>query len=359
MSQSITSYEIAPDGRRALLGARGDLFTVPAKFGQIRNLSQSPGIHERNSVWSPDGKWIAAISDRSGEDEIWLFDQDGKNAPLQITRNGDVYKYRMIWSPDSRKILWSDKKLRLQFVELESRSVTLVDEAKAFEFSDYSWSPDSKWISFAKNEQEMMSRLYLYSLETKTATPVTDGWFSCSNPLFSSDGQYLIFVSDRDFNPIYSQTEWNHVYRDMARIYLLTLRKDIPSPFQPKSDEVQIKAPPANAETKEAPKDKSGEEKPVKIDFDGLAQRLVSLPVSPAQYSSLASVEQKVYYIRRGSKDEKPILMLYDLKELKETELGPAEGFEISANQKKMLIKQSGTYAIIDLPAGKLKSRIG
>jgi tricorn protease len=360
VSQSITNYEISPDGQRALFGARGDLFTVPAKFGEIRNLTQTPGVHERNSIWSPDGKWIAAVCDRSGEDEIWLYSQDGKGTPRQITRNGDVYKYALVWSPDSRKLLWADKKLRLQYVDVESQAVTLVDEAKAFEFNDYSWSPDSKWIAFAKNEQEMMSRLYLYSLESKSAAPITDGWYSCSEPIFSSDGQYLFFVSDRDFNPIYSQTEWNHIYRDMARIYILTLRKELSSPFQPKSDEVQLKALiPVKSESKEEKKEEkkaaAAAEKPLKIDLDGLTQRIIGLPVAPAQYSSLSSVEQKLFYIRRGSKDEKPLLFVYDLKELKETELGQVDGFEISANLKKMLVKQSPSYAIIDLPSAKIE----
>ncbi len=151
-----------------------------------------------------------------------------------------------------RKILWSDKKLHFQYVDLDRVPLSWSMKPKPSNSTTIPGRQTANGLPFAKNEQEMMSRLYLYSLENKTATPVTDGWFSCSGPIFSTDGQYLFFVSDRDFNPIYSQTEWNHIYRDMARIYLLTLRKDIPSPFQPKSDEVQLKAPPAKAEAKEA-----------------------------------------------------------------------------------------------------------
>ncbi|HNW58862.1 MAG TPA: PDZ domain-containing protein [bacterium] len=354
VSGAITNYEIAPDGQRALFGARGDLFTVPAKYGEIRNLSRTPGIHERNSVWSPDGRWIAALSDRTGEDEIWLFPQDGKGEPRQITRNSDVYKYRLSWSPDSRKLLWADKKLRLQYVDIESQMVTLVDTSRVFEFSDYTWSPGSQWIAYARPEEQMMSRLYLYSLETRSATAVTDGWFDCSDPAFSSDGLYLYFVSERDFNPLYSQVEWNHIYRDLSRIYLMTLSKETPSPFQPKSDEVQIKSPvPQPAE--KAKKESAVVVTPRKIDLDGLAQRVVGLPIAPAQYGSLTALEQKLYYIRRGSKDEKPLLLMYDLKEQKETELGQIDGYEVSANQKKMLVKQAAAYAIIDLPAARIE----
>lgn len=357
VSTAIAQYEIAPDGQRALFGARGDLFTVPAKYGEIRNLSRTPGIHERNSVWSPDGRWIAALSDRTGEDEIWLFPQDGKGEPRQITRNGDVYKYRLSWSPDSRKLLWADKKLRLQFVDIESQTVTQVDQARAFEFTDYVWSPSSKWIAYVKNEEQMMSRLYLYSLESKSTTSVTDGWFDCSDPAFSSDGLYLYFVSERDFNPLYSQTEWNHIYRDLARIYMLTLNKDTPSPFQPRSDEVQVKSPaPAAPKAPESSKKESAVTiTPLRIDLDGLAQRIVGLPLSPAQYDHLTGIEQKLYYLRRGSKDDKPQLLMYDLKEQKETELGQIDGYEISANSKKMLVKQGTAYAIIDLPAARIE----
>ncbi|HOC89891.1 MAG TPA: PDZ domain-containing protein [bacterium] len=360
VSQSIANFEISPDGQRALFGARGDLFTTPAKYGEIRNLTATPGIHERSSSWSPDGRWIAAISDRSGEDEIWLFSQEGKTAPRQITRNGDVYKYRPHWSPDSRKLLWADKKLRLQYVDIESREITLVDSARVFEFNDYAWSPNNKWIVYTRSEEEMMPRLYLYSVATKTTTPISDGWFDCANPVFSSDDRYLFFVSDRDFNPLYSQTEWNHIYRDMSRIYMMTLARDTKSPFEPKSDEVQIgESAPAAAGNKTGKKEEKKENSfaitTSRIDVEGLAQRIIGLPVKPANYSHLTSVADKLYYTRRGSRDEKPLLLFYDLKELKETELGQIDGYEISANQKKMLVKQGPAYAIIDLPTAKIE----
>ena len=360
VSQSIANFEISPDGQRALFGARGDLFTTPAKYGEIRNLTATPGIHERSSSWSPDGRWIAAISDRSGEDEIWLFSQEGKTAPRQITRNGDVYKYRPHWSPDSRKLLWADKKLRLQYVDIDSREITLVDSARVFEFNDYAWSPNNKWIVYTRSEEEMMPRLYLYSVATKTTTPISDGWFDCANPVFSSDDRYLFFVSDRDFNPLYSQTEWNHIYRDMSRIYMMTLARDTKSPFEPKSDEVQIgESAPAAAGNKTGKKEEKKENSfaitTSRIDVEGLAQRIIGLPVKPANYSHLTSVADKLYYTRRGSRDEKPLLLFYDLKELKETELGQIDGYEISANQKKMLVKQGPAYAIIDLPTAKIE----
>ncbi len=356
VSAFITSLDISPDGQRALFGARGDLFTIPAKYGETRNLTATPGIHERSSTWSPDGRWIAAISDRSGEDEIWLFSQDSKSAPRQITSCGDVYKYQPRWSPDSRKLLWADKKLRLQYVDIESQKITLVDSARVFEFNDYAWSPNNKWIVYTRNEEEMMPCLYLYSVATGTTTAISDGWFDCANPVFSSDERFLFFVSDRDFNPLYSQIEWNHIYRDMSRIYMLTLAKETPSPFQPKSDEVQIGgATSAGSSSKSEKKENSFSITTSRVDIEGLAQRIIGLPVKPANYSRLTSVGDKLYYIRRSSGDEKPILLLYDLKELKETELGQIDNYEISADLKKMIVRQGPTYAIIDLPSAKIE----
>jgi len=357
VNKNITNYEISPDGQRALFGARGDIFTVPQKNGPIRNLTQTPGVHERNSVWSPDGKYIAYISDLSGEDEIYIRPADGRGAVEQLTKNGDSYKYAIIWSPDSRKILWADKKLRLQFVDLQSHAIQPVDQAEMWEFNEYVWSPDGQWIAYNKTEREMMNRIYFYSLEKKSSLPVTDGWFSCSNPLFSSDGNFFFFTSERDFNPIYSQTEWNHAYRDMDRIYLMTLSKATASPFRPKSDEVGAKDDKTKNETagKDKKENKPETAPPLKIDPDGLMERIAGLPIAASDYRSLASVEGKLYYIRKGSKDEKSLLLMYDFKELKETELGQADGYEISADRKKMLISQAGSYAIIDLPSARME----
>ena len=147
VSENVTNYEISPDGKRALFGGRGDIFTVPAKYGAVRNLTNTPGIHERNSKWSPDGKWIAYISDATGEGEIYIMPQDGSGSPVQLTKGEDTYKYQPYWSPDSRKLLWADKKLRLRYVDITTKAVKEVAKAEAWEFDDYRWSPDSKWIT--------------------------------------------------------------------------------------------------------------------------------------------------------------------------------------------------------------------
>jgi tricorn protease len=358
VSDQITNYEISPDGKRALFGARGDIFTVPAKYGLTRNLTATPGVHERNSKWSPDGKWIAYISDATGEDEIYIEPQDGSGSPIQITKNGHNYKYQISWSPDSKKIMWADREQHLYYVDIEKKDVKQIAYSKVFEFSDYTWSPDNKWVAYVKPEDEWMSRIYLYSLEDGKEYEATDKWYSSSQPTFSSDGKYLFFVSDRDFNPIYSATEWNHAYQDMSRVYLITLSKEIDSPFKPKSDEVSVKEEKAKSEEKKDKKDEKKEEKEkpvtVKIDVDGLKDRVVSLPIDAANYRNIQSVGNNVYYIRQSSKEEKSQLLMYDLSELKETNLGEVDGYEISADQKKMLVGKDKSYYIIDLPKSKI-----
>lgn len=351
VADNISNYEISPDGNRALFGARGDVFSVPAKEGVTFNLTGTPGIHERNSKWSPDGKWISYISDRDGEDELFIRQAQAPYNEIRLSKSDGAYMYQPYWSPDSKKLLWADKDLRLRFIDIDSKNITEIDKSETWEFSDYSWAPDSKWITYSRFEYETMNKIYIYSLENKKSYAVTEGWYSSSDPVFSSDGKYLFFVSNRDFNPVYSWTEWNHAYTDMSKIYLVALNSDVPSPFAPKNDEVKM-------EKKSDKKDKD-EKKPekisVKIDFKSMDSRIVDLPVSASNFFHLSAMEDKVYYQRNGSNDEKPLLFMYDLKEKKETELGQINGYEISSDGKKMLVGQNKKYAVIDLPKAKIE----
>lgn len=330
----------SPDGKRVAFTARGNLFSVPNGPGITRHLSHSLGIHDRNPHWAPDGKNIAYISDQSGEDEIHMRAPDGKSPPVQLTTGGDVYKYSLTWSPDSKKILWTDRKFRIRVLDVASRQITEVATSKYWEIHDATWSPDSKWISWSERGDSGMDKVRLHELASAKTHDITEGWNDSHGPAFSGDGKFLFFISARDFNPIYSATEWNHAYRDMERVYAVSLAKDTPSPFRPKTDEPEIK-PAVDAKDKD-----------LKVDIANFADRTFQIPTPPGSYRSLQSVGSTVYYIRSSSKDSKSTFASYDLATRAETNLGSVSGFEITADEKKMLVRVDGKYAVIDLPRG-------
>ncbi len=356
-SKYIRSLAVSPHGKRVVFGARGDVFTVPVKSGITQNLTTSPGVHDRNVEWSPNGKYISYISDKSGEDEIYIITQDGSEAPVQLTKNSDTYKYNPIWSPDSKKLLWGDKKLRLQYVDIESKKVTVVKQSKVWEYRDYNWSPDSKWITYTNIRNGTTNQVFIYELASKTNTAVTNDWYDANSPVFSTDGKYLFFVSSRDYNPVYSWTEWNHAYVDMNNIYFITLDKSTPSPFEPENDEVKIEEKEDDAGKKD--KGDKGEEAEksddIKVDLDGISDRIIGLPIKPGRYWNINAIGNSIYFNRFKSSDSKPAFMLYDLKSEKETKLGDYSNYIITADHKKMLLSTGGKYAVIDLPKAKVQ----
>jgi len=356
VSQIVRYADLSPEGNRALLGARGEIFSLPAKEGITYNLSQTPGVHERNSTWSPDGRWIAFIADPTGENEIYIRRTDLQSKAVQLTSGSDTYIFDIVWSPDSRKILFSDKKLRLSFIDINSKTIVQVAQAEAWEIRDYSWSPDSKWIAYTRPEREVMNKICLYDVDGKKTIEATDGWFSASSPIFSSDGKYLFFVSDRDFDPKWNAVEWNYSYQDMQRIYLLTLAKETPSPFVLKNDSVAVKSETPKPQEKKKD-EKPAAEKPVivRVDSDGLRDRIAALPIKPAAYSGLISIGDNLYYRRNAAADEKPQLCVFQFKDKKEIELAAIGGYTVSADQKKMLVMENKKIAIIDVPAQKLE----
>src|SRR5262249_30744270 len=155
--------------------------------------------------------------------------------------NGDVYKYDIAWSPDSKKIVWGDKKLRIQYVDIDSKKISLVEQSDVWEFTDYSWSPDSKWIAYTKQERDSKNIVYLYNITTQKKITATDGWYDSGNPSFSPDGKYLYVVSNRDFNPTFSNTDFEIAYLNMSKVYMIPLSKETANPFAPVNNEVAVK----------------------------------------------------------------------------------------------------------------------
>jgi tricorn protease len=357
VSKNITTFDISNDGKRALFGAHGDVFTVPEKYGETRNLTQSSGIHERDSKWSADGKWISYISDKTGEDEIYIQAQDGSRPAVEITSGSSDYKYQPYWSPDSKKLLWSDRNQTLHYVDIDTKLTTNVDIDSIFEIRDYAWSPDSKWITYTKNSDNRFQQIYLYSLDQKKSFPVTENWYHAFNSTFSIDGKYLFFISSRDFNPDFSNVGSTISYSDMSNIYFVTLTKDTPSLFKLKSDEAEPTTNTIKPETSDKKKESASVPKKIdlQVDIDGIEGRIGKLPIKASNYFNLTSVENKLYYQRRGRKDEKAALFMYDFDSREEKNLGQVDGYEISANKKKMIVSQNGLYGIINVPATEIK----
>jgi tricorn protease len=357
VSEDIENYEIAPDGKRALFGAHGDVFTVPAKYGEIRNITKTSGVHERDSKWSPDGKWISFISDKTGEDEIYIQVQDGSSPAIQLTTNGKAYKYQPIWSSDSKKIMWSNSEHKLKYIDIDSKKVVDADYDPVMEISDYSWSQDSKWATYTKEGTNNFSIVYIYSLEQNKAFPVTENWYNSGNPVFSDNGKYLFFTSDRDYNLDFSQVEFDIAYKDMSSIYFVTLAKETPSLFAAKSDEVAVESDDAKPDTKTNKKSKKATEPAsgLKIDINGIQGRIGKLPLPGANYYSLASVGNKLYFQKYKSGDGRSSFFVYDFDKRKKTSLGSIGGYEISADKEKMLVSQNGSYGIIDLPSSTVE----
>lgn len=361
-SDNIFEGDISPNGERVVFSARGDVFTVPSEKGITRNLTQTSEAHDRSAAWSPDGRYIAYLSDKSGEYEIYMQAQDGSSEAIKLTDGADTYKFAISWSPDSKKILFNDRKFRLQYVDIDTKKVTLVDKGEYGQIYSFNWAPDSKWITYTLRDENRFGVIYSYNLEKALKQPVTDNWYDSSQPTFSNDGKYLLFSSDRDFNPIYSQTEWNHAYQAMSKVYLVLLSKDTPSPFSLENNEVviaQSETPKTiDAKTEKGTKDVAKKEATpavtVKIDFDNISSRVIALPIDVAYYGNINCIDGKVYYNQYKPESESSTVRMYDLKKKTETELGESIGFTISSNGKKMLVNKNKSYYVIDLPSAKI-----
>ncbi len=367
----IIDFSLSPSAKRALFSARGEVFTVPQEKGEVRNITETPTIREIYSAWSPDGKWITYLSDRTGEYELYIRAQDGSDAEKRITTDGNCYRFPPVWSPDSKKLIYSDKKLRLYYVDIDEREPVLIDKAEVSEIHDYVWSSDSKWITYSKNNPAYFASVYLYSVDKNKVYQITGDLTDDFSPVFDPEGKYLYFVSARSFYPTFSDFEPAYVYRNTRNIYVITLQADSLSPFAPESDEEkgeEEEKEKKDKEKDEKKKDEDGneeEEKPkdIQIDLEGIDQRIVGVPIKPGNYARLTAAKDKIFYLsmpaiyQRGS-DSKPQndLHMYDIKEREEEPiLSGINNYDISQKGDKIIYRSGDTYGIIDTKSGKNK----
>jgi len=392
-SKQITDFDIAPDGKRAVFAARGEVFTVPAKDGSTRNLTHSPGVREQHVSWSPNGQWIVYISDRTGEDEIYIAPQDGLAAEQQITSGHKGFMFQPAWSPDSSKIAWADKDLKLWYVDVKEKKPVEVDRGKYGEILNYSWSPDSKWLAYDKNLESGYSVVYLYGLTDRKMTAVTSTLTNSYSAVFDRDRRYLYFLSDRDYNEVLGNIDFEFANPKTTRVYAVTLTADEPSPFPTLSDEVKVKSeepaaatpvPELNKKGKQPPSKKEPEpkteEKAVqtetkepprvfKIDLDGIQNRIVALAVPPAVIRNLDASKEAIYYstspiggLSGPLPGENPAIHAYDLKERKDKVLlEGADRFALSTDGSKLLYRAEGDgpVGIIDAKPPDAPHKLG
>ncbi|MFO7610430.1 MAG: PDZ domain-containing protein [Candidatus Krumholzibacteriia bacterium] len=368
--------DLAPDAKRAVFEARGDIFTVPAEKGDVRNLTATPGIRERDPVWSPDGRWVAYLSDREGEYQVCMRAGDGSGEEKQLTKKAEAWQYGMEWSPDSKHLLLSDAAMNLWLVDAQSGAMKRIDKGVSDDIRQYAWSHDSAWVAYTRSEANNFSSIFLYDVAAGKSHRVTSDFTNDGQPCFDDEGKYLFFVSARHFNPTLGGYDLHPIWADMDGIYVATLRQDVPNPFPPESDEVEVegeeKDKDEDADKKDEDEDEDADKKdgkdakkakkkpPVKIDIDGLADRLAALEVGPGNYYDLAFAGGKLFYMNRpftpgggrGNNRGSAAIKVYDLKKREEkTVLSPADGYTLSRDGKKLLYGAKGSFGIIDAKA--------
>ena len=375
LGETISGFGISPSAARAVVEARGNIFTVPAEHGSVRTLTtDNSGVHEMNPKWSPDGKWIAYLSDKTGEYEVYVRPQGGGDE-IRITRDGGVYRYGPTWSPDSKKLLYWDKLHRLWWVGTDDKKPVQVDQNEYGDIFDGAWAPDSRWIGYSKFDRRGAGQLFLYSLDQKRSTKVSDGYYNDTNPVFDPEGKYLFFFSQRYFFPSIGQLDQRFNYYSTDGIFALTLKSDELSPFKPQNDEEKDEA------DKEKDKDKETEEekdktkakdkdkkkeppKPVHIDLDGIAVRVSHLPIPSGIYGGLDARKGKLFYVSQaqearaagGGEDGPPKVALhaYDLEKREDKEvLADIEGYALDAEGKKVLYKAGPVLGVVEAVPGK------
>jgi len=378
--KNLQNYSLSPAGVRMVTEAWGEIFTIPSDKGDIRNLTNSPAVADRDPAWSPDGKFIAYFSDEPGEYELQLREQNGTTKVRHISLgNPPSFFYGPVWSPDSKKIAYTDKRLNLWYVDVDSGKTTKVD-------SDYydtpiralnpAWSPDSKWLTYTKQLSSHMRAVYVYSLDSAKTAQITDGMSDCEFANFDKNGKYLYFTSSTDLGLSASWLDMSSLSHPVTRsVYVAVLSKDDPSPLAPESDEEKIK----EAKKAEAEKDKQeakakgkavkaqpGEEKKedaeekkkeepvvVKIDLEGIGQRIVALPIPPKDYQALNAGKTGILFLAEGPEvpgdgDESKItVQKFDLSKRKVDKfMDDVNQFVLSSDGSKLLYKKGEQFGI-------------
>jgi tricorn protease len=382
----IRNFGISPTGARAVMAAWGEIFTVPSDKGDIRNLTRTPAVAERDPSWSPDGKSVAYFSDASGEYNLEIRAQNGQGDVKKLNLGTPPsFFYSPVWSPDSKKIAYSDKRLNLWYIDLEKGTPVKVD-TDYYEGPNFSqsWSPDSKWIAYTKQLPNHFHAVHVYSLEQGKPFQLTDGMSDALFPCFDKNGKYLYFAASTDLGPAAVGFDMSSDNRRVTRsIYVVVLAKDQSSPLAPESDEekskdekkddkdkakdsskdakdrdAKDKSKDAKDKSTDSDKDKDKKEEPVvvKIDFDGISQRILALPIPAKNYLNLAAGKTGILFVAEGpmviTEDDqenlKGTIYKWDLEKRKlDKFLDEVNDYAVSFNGEKILYRKGEQWSMV------------
>jgi tricorn protease len=376
-AKEVENVSVSPTGVRVVAEARGDIFTLPAEKGNIRNLTKTPGTAERDPSWSPDGKSIAYFSDASGEYQLYIRDQEGLQPPKVIDLGPDPsFFYGPHWSPDSKHIAFSDKHLRLWYVDVTGGKPVKVDTGLRGGFgasTELSWSSDSQWIAYTRDLENQLHAVFFYSLATHTATQITDGMSNAEHLVFDPNGKYLYFTNSTNNGPSDAGIDLSSLDRATnSHAYVIVLARDGVSPVPPESDDEGKKkdedkkdektdthkenaAAKGDEKKDDSTKKEDEKPKPTVIDLAGIGNRILALPIPPRNYIGLSVGKTGVLFLAEGEPvgrassedDAPPIRSLWRFtteKRLTEEILSGLTGYDVSFNGEKLFYSRGDSW---------------
>ena len=373
VERMIQNFSLSYNGKRTLFETRGEIFSVPTENGPVINLTQSSGVVERYPAYSPNGKYAAYFSDRSGEYELTIRDLEKPNGEKSLTNLGAGFRYRLYWSPNSKALAFVDQTMTISVYDLDKDKIIMVDKGKwmyegGLQGFSANWSSDSRYLAYGKELDSRTTAIAIFDTKEEKIHRVTSGYYNDSNPVFDPAGKYLYFLTNRSFKPVYGDFDNTWIYPNSTQIAAVTLTKDLPSILAPKNDSSIVKKDDVkkDGEKKDEKKEEKKDEaksKEVKIDFDGIEQRIVILPPAAGNYGNLAAVTGKIIFHRtpnNGSADTKKSVFYYDFDKREEkTIVDDADVFQISADEKKILVAKQNSFSVVDIaPDQKLDKKL-
>lgn len=355
---TLSSYDLSPDGKRLIATVRGDLYSIPAEQGPVYSLSYSPESHEREATWSPDGKYHAWLSDKSGEYQVYLAPSDDFSAAKAVTSFDSGYLSNLYWNPDGKKLYFTTGRRDVWEYNVESAKLEKILQSKLGSYSALQFTADGSWAAYTTSLANDYSAVFLFDVAKRKSYQVTDRWYNSSSPVISPDGKYLYFRSSRQFRSQYSAVEWNTSYNVSDYLFVVTLAADTPNPMTAKSDEYNA----AKAAASPAGKtDAKAQAAPVKVDIEGIGQRITPLPVAAGSNYPVYADATKLYFRSLSGGGMGPRggsaagLKVFDVTTGKVSD-GPAYSpMALTADGKKALIRDAGSYKVVNFgsPAGK------